>query len=82
MNFGGYFSAEDAGRLPPFKDDKLKDTQNSQIEASSVLVIQATGRIETSLVPPWKVNREEIIIPLTFSEAECRPCTEDMAGGE
>ena len=46
----------------PFKDDKLKDTKNSQIEAPSVLVVKATGRIETSLVPPWRVNREEIII--------------------
>ena len=62
MNFCGYFSAEDAGRLAPFKDDKLKDTKNSQFEAPSVLVVKATGRIETSLVPPWKVNREEIIL--------------------
>ena len=52
MNFRGYFSAEDAGRLAPFKDDKQKDTKNSQFEAPSVLVVKATGRIETSLVPP------------------------------
>ena len=61
MNFCGYFSAEDAGRLAPFKDDKQKDTKNSQFEAPSVLIVKATGRIETSLVPPWKSNREEII---------------------
>ena len=62
MNFGVYFSTEDAGRLLPFKDDKLKDTKNSQFKAASVLVVKATGRIETSLVPPWRSNREEIIV--------------------
>ena len=62
MNFCGYFSAEDAGRLAPFKDDKRKDTKNSQFVASSVLVVKATGRIETSLVPPWKSNREVILL--------------------
>ena len=62
MNFWGDFGAEDAGRLTPFKDDKLKDTENSPFEASSVLVVKAMGRIETSLVPPWKSNRDEIIL--------------------
>ena len=52
MNFCVDFGAEDAGRLTPFKDDKPKDTENSPFEASSVLVVKATGRIETSLVPP------------------------------
>ena len=47
--------------LLPFKDDKTKCTENSQFEAASVLVVKATGRIETSLVSPWKGNREEII---------------------
>ena len=41
MNFWGDFGAEDAGRLTPFKDDKLKDTENSPFEASSVLVVKA-----------------------------------------
>ena len=36
MNFGVYFSAEDAGRLLPFKDDKLKDTKNSQFKAAEL----------------------------------------------
>ena len=27
----------------------------------SVLIVKATGRIETSLVPLWESNREEII---------------------
>ena len=46
----------------PFKDDKPKDAKNSPFEASSVLVVKAMGRIETSLVPPWKSNRDEIIL--------------------
>ena len=37
------FGAEDAGRLPPFKDDKPKDAENSPFEASSVLVVKATA---------------------------------------
>ena len=41
MNFWGYFGAEDAVRLLPFKDDKPKDTENSPFEASSVLVVKA-----------------------------------------
>ena len=62
MNFCVDFGAEDAGRLTPFKDDKPKDTENSPFEASSVLVVKATGRIETSLVPPWKSSREVILL--------------------
>jgi len=56
------FGAEDTGRLMPFKDDKPKDAKNSPFEASSVLVVKAMGRIETSLVPPWKGNMEEITL--------------------
>ena len=41
VNFWEYFGAEDAGRLTPFKDDKPKDTENSPVEASSVLVVKA-----------------------------------------
>ena len=41
MNFRGYFGAEDAGRLMPFKDDKPKDTENSPFEAASVSVVKA-----------------------------------------
>ena len=52
MNFRVDFGAEDTGRLMPFKDDKPKDAKNSPFEASSVLVVKAMGRIETSLVPP------------------------------
>ena len=45
----------------PFKDDKPKDAKNPPFEAASVLIVKATGRIETSLVPLWESNREEII---------------------
>ena len=62
MNFRVDFGAEDTGRLMPFKDDKPKDAENSPFEAASVMVVKAMGRIETSLVPPWKSNRDEIIL--------------------
>ena len=38
---------EDEGRLPPFKDDKSKDTKISPFVASSVLVVKANNYIKT-----------------------------------
>jgi len=35
------FGAEDEGRLMPFKNDKLKDTENPTFKATSVLVVKA-----------------------------------------